>query len=243
MQSSVGVGWLTECDMHLTQTHTCLCTKCDIGSILSSAVHHPYSNTHIFRLSALVSVCVRWPLSAVDCCCSAQSCLNAFILCVQCLCWHTCCIHGLVDRLIECLRVYSQNKSHFNTEWTMNAEHSVSVILTCTCLTHCILLIALVNIRRAKEKSYDKLIVRYTNTRTYTHTHMCLIACACISLVIYRYIVKSKMLNTHWLITNDTQTYFCKIAHRSHTPQQRKKRRLLCVFSFVCAKQSERVQK
>lgn len=136
----------------------------------------------------------------------------------------------LVDRLIECLRVYSQNKSHFNTEWTVNAEHSVSVILTCTCLTHCVLLIALVNIRRAKEKSYDKLIVRYTNTRTYTHTHMCLIACACISLVIYRYIVKSKMLNTHWLITNDTQTYFCKIAHRSHTPQQRKKQRLLCVF-------------
>lgn len=85
-------------------------------------------------------------------------------------CWHMLYVY---DRLIGCLHVYSQNKSI--SKQRMNWH---SIVHTCSMshrlTTHFCFYSHSVNTRTAKQKSYDKLIVWYTNAHTHTQMYDCM---------------------------------------------------------------------
>lgn len=147
----VGVGSVRQCaapctimhakmlDATLTHTRTCLhimfSMKCDIGCCVLCL--RPLFKHTVFRLFVCLSVCLS--IGVLACQSTVHLAAHIGLYALHCLLWfcqHMLCVCLCIcvsDRLIECLRVYSQNKSHFKTE--LEWWRSIARLHTRTCLT------------------------------------------------------------------------------------------------------------
>lgn len=126
------------CNTH-THTRTCLHImfgmKCDIGCCVLCL--RPLFKHTAFRLFVCLSVCLS--IGVLACQSTVHLAAHIRLYALHCLLWfcqHMLCVCLCIcvsDRLIECFRVYSQNKSHFKTE--LEWWRSIARLHTRTCLT------------------------------------------------------------------------------------------------------------